>query len=884
MKSLRILMLSYERGFLDPASVPSSRLRGMVTDDIRVTTVILSGSEKGERVDGENRYIAPGGRDIIRFCKGFFFARREVRRAQKAGESVLISSQDPFISGKLAFLLSRFCGVPYEIQEHGDFFSGEWAREKLSHRFLICLGKFVLRRADSVRVVSERVRRQLIDRIHVPADRIYIRSVVEDISWHLGQPIRNVSGAPLIVVPCRFVHQKGLDILLRSLSILRREGASFCCRLIGSGSQEEKLREMVKDLDLSSSVIIDPWASQESLWGNADLFVCSSRYEGWGRTIVEAMAAGVPIVTTDVGCVGSLFRPQIDGRVVQVGDVNGLANAIREQIAESDRRAWMARNARERVREFLSQDRGSVFQKEAWQHVVEKESRLSFSGGKKAWMWGFGLVLFAILVRGISLALFGHVLGEHRDGGFFTLVTNWFKGYGYSFIPQDGCASAYRSPGYLFFLTAVYGIFGFANFTAQAVVQNIFSVGIVYLVYRLGWTISKDRRIGLVAGFLTAVHPYTFYHYTQYYHTFLQAFLLLALLLVFYRLLETKKMMFAVWGGVAIAFLAYVQGTILPATALLSLWLLYEWRKEWRRAIIAIGIMAFVSILLIVPWTYRNWKVFHEFVPLTTDLGLAMYKGNTENYPMLLKLGYPHELLDEEYHPENPLLVRYTYLPEVQEDLRANGGIRESILWTEWHPREPSRPADTCAQLSTMSEPEYNSYWLGKTKDWFVANYWTDGYKLQIDKAMTMWSPRLYPWKKYGAAWSFGNQGIKATLAQWGYLGYVLVIEILAIAGAILASRKKNLRRFVPIFIVFAVYTFMHTIFVPYTKYRIPLDHLVVILSAIPIVWLWDWRKKRSPFASRRLEATGDEEVDCGSLNSKFPVPRSPSAPEGEGG
>lgn len=856
MTPLRIIMLSYERGFMDPASEASHRLGSLADGDIRISAFVLSGRKAGDREDGKTRIHAVGGLAPVRIARVLSGALREIRRAKKAGERVIVTAQDPFVSGKIAFLLSRCTGVPYEIQEHGDFFSGYWKRERISHRLLTCIGRFVLRRADGVRVVSERIRDRFIREFGISPDRIIVNPVVQDLSWHLTRPIKKeMPDVPIIVAPCRFVRQKGLDVLLEALSLLKTSGTpdkealssraplpdkggvggGFRLRLVGSGSGEASLKKDIARLGLSSEVSIESWASQEGIWDNADLFVCSSRYEGWGRTIVEAMAAGVPIVTTDVGCVGSFFRPQIDGRIVQPEDANSLMVAIREQLTEHDRRIWMAENARERIASIESDQTRIRRQTDAWKILGEKAIKQS---NNTTILPTAILLAFTTVIRAASVVLFWPSLGANREWGFFRLVESWFAGYGYSYFAGFGCASAYRSPGYLFFLTGVYKLFGFANFLAQAIIQNLFAIGIVYLVYRLGWTISRNRRIGLIAGFLAAIHPYAFYHYTQYYHTVLQSFFLLLLMFMFIRLMETRRMAYAFWTGVAIALLAYVQGTILPATVLLAVWLLYVWRKEWKRAIGAITVMAIVSIAIIAPWTIRNWNVFHEFVPLTTDLGLSMAKANTDNYPTLLRLGYPHEVLNEEVSPDDPRLVRYTYLSDVQNVLALNGGLHPSALWTEWHPREPTWAADRCENLSSVSEPEYNQYWIGKAKDWLVGNYWSDGWKLQLRKVATFWSPRLYPWKRYGASWSFGNDGIKAQLATWGYSGYVAAIELLAIAGLIFVFRRRSSLpdahlKLVPILIVFVVYTAMHTIFAPYTKYRIPLDHLVSILAAL---------------------------------------------------
>src|SRR5258708_2871290 len=128
----------------------------------------------------------------------------------------------------------------------------------------------------------------------------------------------------------------------------------------------------------------------------------SSHYEGWGRTIVEAMAARVPIVTTDVGCVGSFFRPPIDGRVVQPEDVTGLASAIREQMTERERRDWMVQNAYERAQTFPQNGELITQQRETWSKIARQPT----TDNRRSWRWTAALIIFSLLVHGASVALF----------------------------------------------------------------------------------------------------------------------------------------------------------------------------------------------------------------------------------------------------------------------------------------------------------------------------------------------------------------------------------------------------------------------------------------------------------------------------------------------
>ncbi len=841
MTPLRIIMLSYERGFLDPRSEATARLQKMASEETKVTAIVLSGNEKKSVNDEKMHVIGLAGNGVVRFFQAIRTAIKEAKKAKKAGESVFVTAQDPFVAGLIAFITSRWSNIPYEVQEHADYFSSAWERElPVIHETWAWIGKGILRRADHVRVVSERIRDRVI-RFGVPAERISIIPVAQDVTTLLHHQTRVWPETPTIVVPCRFVKQKGLDVLLKSFATLAKDGVSFHARLIGEGSQGPKLAELASKLGIRDRVTFEEWSTPDAIWKDADLFVLSSRYEGWGRTIVEAMAAGVPIVTTDVGCVGSFFRPQVDGRVVQPNDVQGLAAAIREQLTEKGRREWMVKNAREQVKEL---PHAEVLIKK--QHAAWRDPRPPTPDNRSAWKWTTAVIGFALIVRALSLVLFADSLGPNREWGFFTLVQHWFQGYGYSFVSQAGCVSAYRSPGFLFFLTAVYGLFGFANFFAQAVVQNLLAVLLAYLVYRLGWRITSDRRVGWMAALIVTLHPYTFYHYTQYYHTVLSGVFLVSLLLCLFALERTKKWKWAWIAGVMTAGLAYIQGTILPVMPLLSVWLIWRWRKEWKAAIVAIAMIAVTSAGLIMPWTIRNWQVFHQFIPLTTDLGHALAKANNENILGLTLLGFPQEVQtsDVSVDPEDPQRIRYTIRPEAEAALRERGWFNPSPLLTESHPREPSERHTACADMTT-SEPEFNAYWTNYGMDWLKSNYGTDGWKLQALKVGQFWSPSLQPAQKYGASWSFAGNPVLESGARGSLILFTLFVEVMSLGAIIFSARRKRLMMLVPILAVLLIYTVMHSFFAGYTKYRIPLDNLLAVLAAISVIALWD-RLRRS--------------------------------------
>ncbi|MFH1973868.1 MAG: glycosyltransferase family 4 protein, partial [Patescibacteria group bacterium] len=447
---MRIVMVGYERNLLDVSSSESTRVGSLASDGVSLRSIVIARNDEDVTVGDETfRTMAFRGMALRRIWKSIRFGIKEARTPRSA---TVVSVQDPFAAGLVAYIISRWTNVPLEIQEHGDFFSGAWAKESWKNRLWSWIGRFLLHRAERVRAVSERVKEHLV-RIGVASDRIDIIPVSQTLTF--APVIRTpASGTFRLVAPCRFVKQKGLDVLLDVARLLKTRGIRFALTLIGDGPERARLEEKVRLLHLDDVVRIEPWRDASTLWDDADLFVLSSRYEGWGRTVVEAMAAGVPVVATDVGCVGSFLRPDIDGLVVHPNDARTLADAIVSQMEEPERRRRMAASARERAASFPSRDELHRRQRSGWLSVGgasrggASPCAPTTSTSPRFDLWVLAFVAFVVLSRAASVALFHDSL-VNREWGFYTLIDHWFQGYGYSYARELGCASAYRSPGYL---------------------------------------------------------------------------------------------------------------------------------------------------------------------------------------------------------------------------------------------------------------------------------------------------------------------------------------------------------------------------------------------------------------------------------------------------
>jgi glycosyltransferase involved in cell wall biosynthesis len=141
--------------------------------------------------------------------------------------------------------------------------------------------------------------------------------------------------APVVVAMGRLTAQKDFPTLLRAVAALR-EKQEVRLLILGEGEERDRLEETVRQLDLTECVslpgfIRDPFA----YLAHASLFVLSSAWEALPTVLIEALALGVPVVSTDcVSGPAEILRGGRYGRLVPVGDAQAMAEAIRKAVNE----------------------------------------------------------------------------------------------------------------------------------------------------------------------------------------------------------------------------------------------------------------------------------------------------------------------------------------------------------------------------------------------------------------------------------------------------------------------------------------------------------------------------------------------------------------------
>ncbi|MCB1038275.1 MAG: glycosyltransferase family 4 protein [Acidimicrobiales bacterium] len=181
-------------------------------------------------------------------------------------------------------------------------------------------------------------------------DKVLVnRPAVDTARWagvgRVDPEARGTADRPLRVLSVARLHWiKAFDDALRAVAEARRAGFHIRYRIAGDGSEREKLVYLRHSLGLEEEIELLGWQSQaevEAHLGWADAFLLTSLSEGISNSALEAMAAGVPVVSTRCGGMAEVVSGPDAGVLVDVGDVTQIAEALRS-LGDPTRRSALA--------------------------------------------------------------------------------------------------------------------------------------------------------------------------------------------------------------------------------------------------------------------------------------------------------------------------------------------------------------------------------------------------------------------------------------------------------------------------------------------------------------------------------------------------------------
>ena len=335
-------------------------LKGLSRRDFSVTLLLYEGifdyhlPENFELITLDIR----SRRNILETTRGFILKIISIARSIKKCKPDIIFS---LLSGTNAVvLLARLLSGT-----HSKVIVSERNHPSVSLRNEMYGGitKFLMKhcypKAKRIIAISHGIKKDLVENFNLPEEKIEVIynpvdiAEIETLSLEETKHPWFKSGLPILISVGRLTRQKGHSSLIKVFSRVRQ---SLPCRLliIGTGEEEGKLANMVNALGLNNDVeFLGFQRNPFKYMARSSLFILSSLYEGFGNVIVEAMALGLPVISTDCPSGPSeIIEHGKSGILVPPEDEGALEQAILNLLTNDELRRQLSHEARMRAQYF----------------------------------------------------------------------------------------------------------------------------------------------------------------------------------------------------------------------------------------------------------------------------------------------------------------------------------------------------------------------------------------------------------------------------------------------------------------------------------------------------------------------------------------------------
>jgi glycosyltransferase involved in cell wall biosynthesis len=253
----------------------------------------------------------------------------------------------------IAYLVYRMTGIPFSFTAHArDLYQVQ--EEVLADR---------IQEASAV-ITCCGANLEYLNRI-APSQQSKVALVyhgvnLQDFQTRSNPEARSTSETAIILSVGRLVEKKGFQDLLQALFLVKERGERFQCVIFGDGPLCKPLQSWIEEHDMAEEVrLMGDITQQEliSIYQSADLFVLTpvqtedGDRDGIPNVLLEAMAVGLPVVTTAVAGIPELVENNQNGLIYQPHDVEGISSGIAELLRDAEKRRQLGRAASKKVAE-----------------------------------------------------------------------------------------------------------------------------------------------------------------------------------------------------------------------------------------------------------------------------------------------------------------------------------------------------------------------------------------------------------------------------------------------------------------------------------------------------------------------------------------------------
>lgn len=357
--NMKVLMISTDRKIFESKSGVRARVAqyGALVEELHIVVFSKKGLGFKEQKMSENVWLHP-----TNSLNRWLYVFDAIRIGKKISDIDLVTTQDPFEAGVVGWRLARACGARLHLQIHTDFLSPYFSQSSFLNKIRVRIAKFLLPKADGIRVVSKRIADS------VKAADVKLKTEPEILPIFIdAQAIRGASDSvdlhrlyhqfsTIILMVSRLEKEKNIPL---ALSVLRKVVDKYPKTgliIVGDGSQREALKLKAKSYKLKANVIFEGSNSNViSFFKTADIFLHTSKYEGYGLVLVEAALSDCLIVTTDVGIASEYFKDAESAHICDVSDKKCLTTRIIKIIENEEFRNIFTLKAQNAVEEHVKE-------------------------------------------------------------------------------------------------------------------------------------------------------------------------------------------------------------------------------------------------------------------------------------------------------------------------------------------------------------------------------------------------------------------------------------------------------------------------------------------------------------------------------------------------
>ncbi len=279
----------------------------------------------------------------------------------------VLHAHHPFYIGKLALYFKKKLGLPLVFTYHTRY--SDYARTYMSwlpQQFVrVLVMKAVVRfinQCDAVTAAHETLKQELIT-YGVRTPIFIVPPGVDTAKFSHGDRAaarKRFGFGPkdqVLLYVGRLAREKNIYFLLRAYPRIHKKNPKAKLLLVGNGLEENRLRRYARRHGFTREVIIasrETVATMPDVYASADLFIYASQTETYGRVIVEAMAAGLPIVALKGPSIVDLLKDRISGRIVFEQSPRRFAEIVREVLRDSKRAMLLGKQAQREARNYDS--------------------------------------------------------------------------------------------------------------------------------------------------------------------------------------------------------------------------------------------------------------------------------------------------------------------------------------------------------------------------------------------------------------------------------------------------------------------------------------------------------------------------------------------------